>query len=403
MSVGGEHLSLAGLAIRNIKGNGVRSLLVVFCLLVVAGFSLASAVAIRGIQEGLRRGIARLGADVVVIPDGADAEAETALLTGATATALLPVETAARVSAVPGVGTVSPQLYLGPLRNVPSCALPEIHLVAIDPATDFTVRPWLARESRAQLGPGEALAGSAIIPPGGKRGLAVFGYEVALAGRLEQTGTSLDRTLFVSFETARSLAEPLSRADPPLRVPESGFSALLVKAAPGADLRVLAPTILQQVPGVLPVESPGLFRALQRQMDGLMRGTLAVLAIVWGLAVAIVGLVFTLIVAERRREIAILRALGSPGGFVLKALVLEAAALALTGGALGVGIAAAGTCLLADAIGATAGVPFAFPPLAEMVALMGLGLLLALSSGTVAALWPALRASRQDPALAMRE
>lgn len=393
---------MAGLVLKNVVGNGFRSFVVVLCVLVMAGFAVASTVVIRGAEDSLRLGLSRLGADIIVVPEDSDQGIETALLMGTTATQTLPAVKMEQVAGVPGVAAVSPQLYLGTVHGLPVAA-PRVNLVAFDPASDFTVQPWLSTGPAAPLGLGEAIGGSGVAPAGGGATLDLGGYSLALKGNMDATGTMLDQALFVSFDTARAMGNGLRRLDPPLEAKDGVFSAVLVRVRADADYRVMAPRILQAVPGVLPVESPAMFRALQQQMTGLVQGALTVLAIIWGLSVAIVALVFSMSANERRREVAVLRALGSTKRFVLAALLLEAAALALLGGALGVTFSSLVVYLLRGAIVEGMGIPFLFPGPGELITLVGAGVALALVSGTLAALWPALRVSREDPALAMRE
>lgn len=395
-------MNLASLAFKNAKHDRFRSLVVVLCVALVAGLVLAATAVMQGAAASLHLGWQRLGADAVVIAEeGEGLAGETALLTGAV-TALLPPAKVQEVAQVPGVGAVSPQLYLGRLRLPSLPALPEVSLVAFDPASDFAVQPWLRQRPAAPLGPGEAIGGSAVALPTGTGRLPIDGYELVLVGNLEPTGNTLDETLFVSFATARALAEALGHAEPPLTVPD-GVSAILVRAEPAADRRLLAPRILQMVPGVTPVESAGVFRALQRQLAGLSQGALALLAMTWALTVGIVGLVFSLAAGERRREIAVLRALGSSVRFVLAMLVAEAAMLALLGGVLGTGLASGGIYLWGEALAGWLGIPYLGLPASELLRLAGAGLAVAFLSGTAAVLWPALRVSREEPASAMRE
>ena len=97
-----------------------------------------------------------------------------------------------------------------------------------------------------------------------------------------------------------------------------------------------------------------------------------------------------------------LRALGATRSFVLRSILAEGFMLALGGGAAGVFLTALAVWLFSDEIVQSAGLPLASPsPFALLILALG-GLALALASVTLAALFPALRISRQDPAAAMR-
>ncbi len=127
------------------------------------------------------------------------------------------------------------------------------------------------------------------------------------------------------------------------------------------------------------------------------------LAIIWVLSLVLVALVFSITANERRRETGVLRALGSTRSFVFQSFLVEAAILALAGSAVGIALGSAVVYLFRGLFVATLGVPFIFPTVRVFAAYIGVGLALALAAVALAALYPALRASRQDPALAMRE
>ena len=118
---------------------------------------------------------------------------------------------------------------------------------------------------------------------------------------------------------------------------------------------------------------------------------------------ALIAVVFSLAVNERRRQIGVMRALGARRQVVLRSLLLEAVLLALAGGLAGVAVAGLAIYLFRPLIIGLLGTPFLFPALPGLLTL-GLGALaLALVGVVLAALVPALRISFQDPAISMRE
>ena len=177
----------------------------------------------------------------------------------------------------------------------------------------------------------------------------------------------------------------------------------MVKLAPGANRTQVAATIARQVPEVTAIESAELFGSFRTEMNGLLRGMLAVLGLVLGLSLLVISLIFSMAVTERRREIGVLRALGATRSAVLTSLLAEALLLAAAGALVGIALSAFGLSLFRQLIISSVGFPFLFPSASTLVALVAGGLLLALLGVALAAFVPALRISRQDPALAMRE
>jgi putative ABC transport system permease protein len=277
-------------------------------------------------------------------------------------------------------------------------------VVVYDPQTDFTLTPWLKGKLGHGLRLGEVIGGSLVFTPEGEQNIKLYGYFLTLVGNLEATGTGLDQTMFLTSETAHDVARiSVSRAEKPLVIPAQSISAVLIQVAPGANPGEVAQRIAREVPGVSAIEGAGLFRDYREQISALSALMAPVLATTLALAMIAIALVFSLAANERRREVGVLRALGASRGFVLQSLLAEAGILALAGGVAGIALAGPGTMLFRHFIIMSLGMPFALPSAGSLVARIGEGLLLALASVTLAALFPALRSSRQDPAVAMRE
>jgi putative ABC transport system permease protein len=276
-------------------------------------------------------------------------------------------------------------------------------VVAYDPESDFTVSPWLQSKVGTGLAEGEVVGGSLIeaLP---EVGIKLYGSWLPVRATLEPTGTSLDQTVFMTFATAKEVARlSVTQAEKPLLVPPDSISAVMVKLAPGADRTQVAAAITAQLPEVTPIESADLFGSFRTQMNGLVRGMLAVLGLVLVLSFVVISLIFSMAVHERRREIGVLRALGATRSAVLGSLLAEALLLAAGGALVGIALAAFGVFLFRQLIISSVGFPFLFPSALTLLALVAGGLLLALLGVALAAFVPALHVSRQDPALAMRE
>jgi putative ABC transport system permease protein len=397
-------MNMIRLAFRNLRGNAFRSGVVCLCVLTVAGSSLAATLIIRGAEVSLRLARERLGADIVVVPKGAEAKVEHALLMGRPTATWMPKETLTQVAAVSGVAAASPQLYLASLANAACCDASEMFIVAFDPKTDFTVTPWLRQKLGEGLQLGEAVGGRLVFPPAGEPRIKIFGYFVTLRANLELTGTGLDQSMFLTFETARDMARVSRvRAERPLEIPPDSISAVLVNVHPGSNPYAVALKIREATPGATPITSPDLFLSFRQQMAGLLRGFLAILGITWGLSVLLIGLVFSMATNERRREIGVLRALGATRKFLFRFVLVEAALLAVGGGLVGVTLAALAVYLFRNLLVTSLGIPFLLPSLPGLLVLIAGGLAVALVSVALAALLPAYRISRQDPAVAMRE
>lgn len=390
---------------QGISGRAYRSAFIAGFILVLAAFLMSTTLLSRSIGRSLALGTQRLGADIVVIPAGKESETRRALLLGKpVSNAWMSATNLDRVARVDGVFSVSPQLYLETLTGVSCCSAWEMFMIAFDPETDFTILPWLKEKSRRPLRPGEVIGGDWISVPEKEGRILVYGVPVNLTGKLEATGMGLDQTLFLPIETAREIAgRSRSSAEKPLEIPDGKISAVQVKVKKSESIDEVAGRIMAAVPGTYALASLELTRTIHRQTQGLFRVLFLGLALVWVLAVALSGLVFSLMVNERRREIGLLRALGASRVFIFRLFLTESAALGLGGGLAGIMAALLFVYLFRFYIMRAATVPLLFPSLGSVLGIMFFGLLAVLFLALPAFLYPALRASRIDPAVTLRE
>jgi len=387
-------VNLLGLALGNIRDNAFRSCLVLLCAALVVGFVLSTTMISLGARRDVEESEALLGADLVVVSQGANTQAETALYMGAPEGAYMSGDTVREVGTVRGVSAIAPQFFLasvtipGPSSSDAFDAL----LVAFDPDTDLTIGPWLADRNQ-RLEANEVIAGADISPQ--SRRIEVFGVELFLKDNLARTGTDLDRALFVSTETARKLAQGETAA---LTAPllEGAATTILVEVDRDADAHEVALQIIQDVPGVSPIEAPGLFRSLRDEMRGLVGVSIVVMVGAWLLSVVIVGLIFAVSANERRREVTVLRALGCSRPFVFRLLLTEASLLSLAGAVLGIALVAPGAYLWQEQIAAALEIPFLVPSAVRLLELAGVGIALTLVSVASAAAIPAARLGLDD-------
>jgi putative ABC transport system permease protein len=359
---------------------------------------------VAGAEEDLTASIKRLGADIVVFPWGTRLEElQGGHLMQITTSGWIPRSYVSRIGAVHGVATVSPQLYLATLKGTPYASTAEAYVVAFDPATDFALEAWVDAGRYRQLPVNHAVVGAHILDADGTGRIDIDGLELTLAGQLALTGTDLDETIFVSFETARVMNERArGRPNALIRVSPQRATTALVRVKRGENIQDVAAAIMDHVPGAISIESAHMLQAQRGQLVGLLTTVLGLAATIWALSVTFIGLVFTMTVHARRRQIGVLRALGSPQPYVIRSLAGEGALLGIVGGAPGVALAV-GLALLLREHRAALDFPFAVPPAAHLAGLGVAALVLAILSVTLAALVPALKISRGEPAHTMRE
>jgi putative ABC transport system permease protein len=397
-------MKLIRFAIQNIKGYGFRSLAIFLSVLVIAGLLVGTTVIIKGTQSSLNSGLQRLGADIVVIPLNTQDTFDTALLTGKEDKNVMPSDVALKVGAIPGIASVSAQTYLSTLYGADCCSFSETPLIVFDPSTDFTITPWLKTNLGRSLSTGEIIGGSSIFIPRGAQYISIYGYNTTLAGNLSATGTGIDQTIFMTQATAQAIAQSsFTTAAEPLTVPSNGISSVLVKVKPGVDAHKIALQIFQSVPNVSAIESPNLFGTYRQQITGLLFAFFVLMIILWAAALFLIAMMFSMSVNERKRELAVLRAIGATRNYVLRSVLAEASILALGGAAIGIAGTAALLFLFQGFLSNIFKLPFLFPSAASLAAIFGIGVIFALVTVVTAVLVPALRISREELAIAMRE
>ena len=195
---------------------------------------------------------------------------------------------------------------------------------------------------------------------------------------------------------------PVRLSGQPLKLSQGRVSTIMVKVARGTDPFDVVVQIMDRIPGVIPLESPGFFQTQRNHLTALLRTMVVFLGGAWVLSLVLVGLVFASAVNEREREIGVLRALGSTQRHVLQTVLTEGVLLGLVGGLAGVVLASFGLLVFQQQAQRLIGLEFSIPSPIWFFGLIVGGLALALLTVLAAASLPAWRISKREPAIAMR-
>ncbi|UUY05897.1 ABC transporter permease [Svornostia abyssi] len=208
--------------------------------------------------------------------------------------------------------------------------------------------------------------------------------------------TSFGRTSFTLFEEAEARAA----------LGASGPSAVLVRGPDPAALRARLAAALADRDGVQVVTGAESLAGDQDDADAAL-GAFSGVLLAFGIIALIVGAMtiantFAVTTAQRTQELALLRAIGATRGQVLGSVLLEAALLGLVASGLGL-LVGLGVAEGLPALLSAAGLELPAGP----TQLTGTTVAAALAAGVgvtlVAALVPALRATRVRPVAALRE
>ena len=356
-----------------------------------------------GIDRGLGTVESRLGADIMVTPADASSDFDAqAFLVGAEPSYFYMDEgVAGEVAGVDGVGAASPQLFLATARA--SCCSGRYQVIAFDPATDFTIQPWISDTSGASsLGDMEVVVG-ANVGVSDPENFSLFGHRLRVVAQFDQTGSTLDNAVYANFDTARILID--SSLEKGLNKYTSLdtdhiISSVMVRVEPGRDVNAVASDIAARVPGVSVATSTTLVSGISRSLDNTSRTVTTLIALVWGVGLVMMTLMFVMMVVERKREYGTLLVVGAHRRLVSRVIALEAVILNAAGGALGILISGVLIVSFSGLVQQTIGIGFLVPSLAVIAALVALVLA---STGLVALVssWIALRCLNMADASAL--
>jgi len=394
-------LGLLQISTQNLRRRLFRTLAVAACFGLITGTLFSESLISGGVQRSLQVGINRLGADLLVVPFGEDIPIQTSLLGGEPTSFTMNRSIQKQIAAIPGVEQTSVQLFIASLQKA-SCCSGFFQLIAFEPETDFTITPWLKKALNRPLRSDEIIVGSKIFTPVGDE-LSFYGHKFVVAGRLESTGLGLDAAIFLSIDTAYVMAaESKTKAEQPLEIGPDQISAVLVKVSSDTFPDVVGSRVKRTIEGVSVVISAQLVKSVEKQLSTLMKSMMLVTGAFWAASTLLVGTIFSMTTNERRREIGLLRAMGATGTFISKMVLTEATLLTLLGGIFGViggGVAMFSFSLL---ISTALDVPYLWPTLAQVAQMVATSIIVAILTGLLASLFPAIVGGRMEPLNAIR-
>ena len=397
-------MSLLGMVWQNIRGGAFRSVVIAACAMLVTGMTLGVFMVLRSAQFQLEQSLNRMGADIMVVAWGnTNQYIRGAHLISEPSESWIPNIIIDRIKQIPGIAKVSPQLYLTTLKASPLASGADVVVVGLDPQTDITVHPWLSDPQASNLLPGEVWVGSDLaLQPGSS--LDLYGLPLIVRGQLLSTRTELDHAIFMDLDTAQELADRSNQIENnSIKIVPGTSSVLMVRVAPDQDPYQVSVKIIEKVSMVRPLESENFFQVERSQMLGLQINLIGLMTLIWLLAIIFTGLVFSITVNERRRQIGVLRALGATRQFIFRLFLVEGGLLTVLGGLAGIGFASLVLFVLQNRATQVVGIAIQLPGTLEWLGASLLVIVFVLVSVLVAAMFPVFQFTSLEPAVTMRE
>ena len=385
-------MSLRVLAVRNICRKPFRS----FALAALVAVSAAVLFAGFLLSESLRAGIAgmqdRIGADLMIVPEGCTQSFEGVLLSGEPSYFYMDKSVEDTVRQLEGIREVTGQFYLTSLSE--SCCDFPVQIIGFDPDSDFLIRPWV-RQYATDGRP--FFAGSNVNVKDGS--VSFFSKKHSVGAKLAKSGTGMDNSVFTDLAGVREIFDDAK---------EKGFcflsdgdmatktSAVYVRLEDGVKADTAALRIRQAVSGVQVIQQGKFLRTFADKMNSIVFILWLLAALFLMLTVIALALTFSLTMFERKREFSILRVLGASRPQLASVILGEASLLGAAGAACGVFLSALALLPFSVLIAQKLDMPFCLPPVWQMILFAASVLLILTAACVLSALHSAVRIARLE-------
>src|SRR6476646_2384957 len=145
------------LAVQNLSRRRERAILLALAVAVGGGALFTALILRQALENSIATGLARMGADLLVVPEEATPNITAALLTIAPMPHVLSPAIVEQITSLPGVERVAPQRYHA--LPMGSDSHGQQDLIAFDPANDFTITPWLQTKLERPFQTGDLIVG----------------------------------------------------------------------------------------------------------------------------------------------------------------------------------------------------------------------------------------------------
>jgi putative ABC transport system permease protein len=389
---------LISLALQNLGRRKARSLLLIAAVAIGSAVVFTGATLMQSIDRSMSVGFTRMGADMMVVPEGALTNITAALLVVEPTELVLDADAFAKAGLI-SVGRVAAQKIVRVEHSGIGSHHDSVDLIGFDPARDFTIQSWLAEKLNRPLQPGDVILGAGRDAPLGSQ-LQIFGKPHTVYGRLGRTGVGThERGVFMAFATLEALAGAIQGGSPPAVLAPGKVTGFLVELAPGATALQARFAILSALKGVKVVAGDTTMSGIRQGLAALLDGILALMALMFVSTALMVSVLFSAIVTERRGELGLLKAIGARRSQVIGMMVTEAVLATGVGGLIGVVLGVLMMRLFERSLVyylEKVGVPFVWVDTPRTIAFAAGAIVLASVIGALGVLYPAWRASRRD-------
>ena len=397
--------SINSLPIKNLVRKPARSLALIFISAFLALSAFGGTVMVMSLSNGINSLSARLGADIIVTPYAATSQVsyDSVIIQGKPGQFYMDSKYYEEIKTeIEGIDKITAQFYLASAKA--SCCSSRLQIIGFDPATDFSIQPWVEKSYSDKLGLYDAVVGSDVTPNTDMT-VEIYGKTLHVQAMLDKTGTELDSALYVDIDTMKELIRAHNEKNPNQEKtidPDNVVSSILIKVADGYDIDEVAGDINLHVRQVKAIRTQNMISGVSESLSGVSAAVSVLMVVVWILSAVILSIVFTMNINERKKEFAVLRVLGASRVKLAGLVFREAALYGFLGSLLGAGLTVLITALFTPAIENMIGLPFLLPPVPVMLIVGALTVVLTVAAGAVTAASSAVKISKIDTGLILR-
>ena len=397
--------SINSLPIKNLVRKPARSLALIFISAFLALSAFGGTVMVMSLSNGINSLSARLGADIIVTPYAATSQVsyDSVIIQGKPGQFYMDSKYYEEIKTeIEGIDKITAQFYLASAKA--SCCSSRLQIIGFDPATDFSIQPWVEKSYSDKLGLYDAVVGSDVTPNTDMT-VEIYGKTLHVQAMLDKTGTELDSALYVDIDTMKELIRAHNEKNPNQEKtidPDNVVSSVLIKVADGYDIDEVAGDINLHVRQVKAIRTQNMISGVSESLSGVSATISLLMVVVWILSVVILAIVFTMNINERKKEFAVLRVLGASRVKLAGLVFREASLYGFLGSLLGAGLTVLITALFTPAIENMIGLPFLLPPVPVMLIAGALTIVLTIAAGAVTAASSAVKISKIDTGLILR-
>lgn len=397
-------ITLKRLPLENLKRKPLRTAALLVAAACLSAIFFGGSLISMNLAQGLNSMRARMGADIMVIPNGTHTKAEALLTNGGSSTFYFTNNIEDLVRRSPGVQKASAQTYISSLSA--GCCAEKLQIIGFDPDSDFVIGPWIYSQHKKTLHKGEMIAGANVLVSY-KNTVRLFGHQWPVVAQLAKTGTSIDNSVFVRRESVPQVVEYSTKVHHtaiPKEYAKKAISAVLVKVRKGYSAKQVAQNIkkttgLSSIGIVFP---GGITATTQANLGVFTRSLTFIISACWIVGLLVLIVVFATSLNERKKEFASLRILGFTRKMLLGVATRESAILGFAGGVIGVASASLIIFPYSSLISSQLQLPYLEVTALPVIALMAVSIVLSLLSVVAASALTTWRIAMRETYLTLR-